>query len=121
MLRKVVLGVGAALALSLSTLSASAFEGDWYYDNNVGGSEVLNLGDNSDDSFLVLRGTDRYCGRPGAPYSRIRNVLRRNGTDGEQITWWIANTCDDGYVRICVENWRGEQACSTYEDYGWVW
>jgi len=117
-MRKVLAGVAAMLLLASSATSANAYSGDWYYDNNVGGREVLHLGDNSDGSYRVLRGTGAYCGRPGASYATMRSVLRSNGTSGEQIAWWVSHDCGD-FVRVCVENYRGRTACSTYIDQGW--
>jgi len=118
--RKMFLAAAAAaLVFAGFTTAASAYVGDWSYDDNRGGLEVLWLGDNSDGTSLLLRGTDRFCGRQGVPYATMRNILLRNGTQGEQVGWWINNSCTDGYVRVCVENWRGESACSTYWNGGW--
>ena len=120
MIRNTLLAAVAATAMLGATMSSAfAYVGGWYYDNNPGGWEVLALGDSSDDSYLSLRGTEMYCGRPGASYAKMRNVLERNGTSGEQVTWWIDHECSQAHVRICIENWRGERACSTYRDEGW--
>jgi hypothetical protein len=113
-----MLVVTAITMLAVSVGGALAFTGDWYYDDNVGGWEVLRLGDNSDDTFLHLSGATEYCSRPGVSYAKMRNVLVRNGTNGEQIEWWVNASCGD-FVRICVRNWRGEQGCSTYWSEGW--
>ena len=113
--RNTMLAVVASCALAIgSSVPTNAYEGGWAYDDNAGGYEVLKLGDNTDNTYLLLRGTKSYCGSPGVPYARVREVLRRNGTNGQQISWWIANSCDGGYVRVCVRNGRRESACSTY-------
>lgn len=120
MIRKMLTtAVAVVTMLAVSAGAAFAYTGDWYYDDNPGWSEVLRLGDNTDGTFRHLSGSERYCGRPGASYAKMRRILLRNGTDGEQIDWWVADTCSDNHVRICVENWRGESACSTYWDDGW--
>ena len=106
----------AAIAMVASAGVAEAYQGGWYVDNNRGGSEILYLGDNSDDTYRSLRGTSRYCGRRGASYATMRRVL---GNEYDQITWWEDHVCNDGYVRVCVQNSYGQRACSTYEDYGW--
>jgi hypothetical protein len=115
--RKTFLTVAAIFLFAGFTNAASAFVGNWSYDNNPGGLEVLWLGDSSDDTYLYLRGTDRYCGRPGASYARMRSVLRSTG--GDQVNWWFSDECDDGYVRVCVSNSHGNTACSTYGNGGW--
>ncbi len=119
MIRKTLLAAAAAAAMLAAAPAANAYVGGWYYDNNVGGFEVLLLGDNTDDTYFRLGGTGAYCVKPGASYATIRNILLRNGTDGQQINWWIDEECTSGYVRICVENTRGESACSTYTAKGW--
>lgn len=106
-----------AFAGSAGIASAGYYEGGWYVRNNPGGREILYLGDNSDNTYRALRGTSRYCVRPGASYARIRQVLNN---EYDQIGWWEDEICRDGYVRICVQNSRGQSACSTYEDNGWV-
>ena len=117
-MRSMLIGAVAAISLLAAPSAANAaYEGGWYFDNNPGGWEILALGDNSDDTYRILRGTDRFCGRRGASYATMRSII--NGNSGEQITWWVADTCDDGYVRVCVQNWRGRSACSTYWDDGW--
>lgn len=100
---------------------AFAYEGGWYTDNNLGGSEVLYLGDNSNDTYLLLRGASGYCGSPGASYAKMRRII---GNEYDQITWWIDQTCNDNrtgiaYARVCVENYLGQSACSTYRYVGW--
>lgn len=115
-MRNALFGVLAAAAL-LGASPAGAYEGGWYVDNNAGGREILYLGDNSDNTYRVLRGTGRYCVYPGASYAKMRGVL---GNEHNQISWWVTNSCDDGYVRVCVENSRGQSACSTYIDAGWA-
>ncbi len=103
--------------MASATVPALAYEGYWYAETNP---EYLELGDNSDGTYLALGSTPGFCGRPGSSYSQMRRVMRNNG-DGD-IAWWIDRTCDDGfnsYVRVCVANWRGQQACSTYQDFGW--
>lgn len=119
-MKRFVSFIGAACLLVLSlAVPAQAFEGDWYFDNNPGGREILALGDFTDNSFLLLRGSPRYCGVPGDSYAHMRNVLVRNGTNGQMIYWWIADSCRDGYVRVCIENRYNEVGCSTYIDGGW--
>lgn len=111
--------VAATSMLAMSVASASAFEGGWYTDDNLGGSEVLYLGDNSDDSYFHLSGASGYCGRPGASYAKMRSII---GNEYDQITWWIDQECSGGgidYVRVCVENSYGQSACSTYREIGW--
>lgn len=112
---KIVLAAAGLMATAAAP--ALAYEGYWYSQTNP---EYMELGDNDDGTYLALGSTPGYCGRPGNSYSQMRRVLRNNGD--EDITWWIQQTCDDGfdsYVKVCVENWRGQQACSTYRDYGW--
>jgi len=115
-IRKTLLAAAAAAALLIAAPAANAFVGGWYYDNNAGGLEVLHLGDSSDDTYLVLRGTDRYCSRPGVSYATVRNLLN---SVGGPVNWWIDNECDDGYLRICVSDSQGWDACSTYANGGW--
>jgi len=119
MWRKTLIAIAAAMAMCIASSAAYAYVGDWAYDDTPGGWEILNLGNNTNGAVRILRGTKRYCGRPGAAYATMRRVLLRNGTEGEQINWWVDATCRDGYVRVCVRNWRGESACSTYWDGGW--
>lgn len=115
-MRKVLIRAMAAVSL-FAAAPAMAYEGGWYVNNNPGGSEILYLGDNSDNTYRALRGTSRYCVQRGVSYARMRRVL---GNEYNQISWWESHTCNDGYVRICVENSRGQTACSTYYDAGWV-
>ncbi len=124
MIRKTLLAAAAAVSmLAVSVGGASAnetYEGGWYTDNNLGGSEVLYLGDNSDDTYLHLSGASGYCGQPGASYARMRSVI---GHEYDQITWSINQVCSDDYgndfARICVQNSYGDSACSTYREVGW--
>lgn len=118
-MKKLLIAALASIALAAGAGTANAsYYGGWYYNDDPGdGYEVLALGDSSDGTYRYLRGTSRYCGRPGASYATMRRVLNRSGDDG--ISWWVNHSCDDGYVRVCVENWRGESACSTYWDGGW--
>lgn len=110
---KFLMIVAAAL---LSTAGmAEAYDGDWLYNSYNG--EYMELGDNADGSYLALYGTSAYCGSPGASYNTMHRVLD-NARDS-QISWWVDNKCRDGYVRICVENWQGQWACSTYQSDGW--
>ena len=122
MIRKTLLAAAAAIALLSASVGAAyaSYVGDWSYDNNPGGLEILSLGDNTDGSFIHLRGTNLYCVKPGVPYATIRNLLVSNGTDGQQVTWWIDHECNNGdYDRICVENSLGQVGCSTYWVDGW--
>ena len=116
-MKKLFVSAVAAVGIMAGTVvSANAYVGAWYYHDVTGDWEVLRLGDNSDGTYRELRGTGLYCGRPGQPYARIRRVLDRNA--GNDIRWWETHSCDNT-VRICVENYRGETACSTYWDNGW--
>lgn len=110
----------AVVMLVSSATTAVAFEGRWYSENNPNGAEILQLWDASDGSYLDLRGEIGFCGVPGASYERIRRVLRNNGPSYEPVYWRIADECGR-YVRICVENWYNENACSTYYSRGWKW
>ncbi len=92
--------------------------GEWYYDNNAGGWDILQLGD-GDGSYLHLVGTEVSCGAKGAPYARVHKVLSDANNSSGYITWWITNTCDGAYDRICVQNDWGDKACSAYEIDGW--
>lgn len=117
-LKTLLFGCASILASAVLVVpAAQAFTGGWEYDDNPGGFEILYLGDNSDDTYRRLSGTKMYCGSPGVPYARIRNVIDRNYP--HQINWWVSNECDGGYIRVCVENRLGESACSTYVDGGW--
>lgn len=119
LIRKMLFAAAAAAAMLVAAPAANAYVGDWYFADIPGEFEVLHLGDNTDGSYLRLGGTGAYCVKRGVPYATIRNILVRNGTSGQQINWWIDEECTSGYVRICVENSRGESACSTYTDQGW--
>ena len=111
---------GALLALFLTGATAAHADhlqyGGWSYDDNRGGSEEVILGD-GDDRGLYLGGSPRYCVRPGASYARMREIMSRN--NHQWISWWIADSCRDGYIRVCIENEHVEQACSTYKNLGW--
>ncbi len=111
-----VLSAAAALLLGTTQVALAYYEGSWSYDSHV--YETMELGDNSDGSVRFLEGTAYYCGRPGASYSTMHQVLRNTG--GADITWWVADDCGT-FVRICVQNWRGQKACSTYIDNGWYY
>ena len=97
---------------------ANAFWGQWEY--NGDGQEYVVLGDSSTGYGRALGGTSRYCGSPGASYANMRQVLDNNGHNGQEIYWWVDQTCNDGYVRVCVQNSSNQWACSTYADYGWI-
>lgn len=114
---KLVKTLLAAVALAGTTTASFAYEGGWYYDNNPRGSEVLVLGDNTDDTYRGFSGTELYCAQPGASYATMRRVI---GREYDQITWWIDADCGS-VVRVCVENSYGEWACSSYFDEGWGW
>ena len=109
----------AALVWS-GTAEAQTYSGGWVFTPGSGSAnEQLWLG-NGNDYGLHMAGTSRYCGTPGAAYSAIRNViLGTRGYGNEYVTWWITDSCTDGYVRVCVLNPRGQQACSTYANLGW--
>jgi len=113
--------LGAAFALLAGGLAqAQTYRGGWSYTpQSRNSSERFWLGDGNQYG-LHMRGTDRFCGQPGASYARMRQVLQgTRGYDREFVTWWIADSCRDGYVRVCVRNPRGAQACSTYANRGW--
>lgn len=115
--------VVAMLAVTVTAASADEYYyGGWYYDNNAGGSEFLRLGDDSDGTYLHLRGADGWCGSRGASYAKMRRILNNN--DGDYINWSVDQECTDSdtgidYARICIENKYGESACSTYRWVGW--
>jgi len=115
-MKKFLVGAVAALALMAAPNVASAYEGGWYFDNNVGGWEVLHLGDNDDGTHRRLSGTGEACGRRGASYATMRSTLRGGG--GGDVSWWVDSSCGD-FVRVCVQNAAGRTNCSTYLDYGW--
>ncbi|MFN3693118.1 MAG: hypothetical protein ACK4SL_03445 [Candidatus Paceibacteria bacterium] len=113
----------AALFLVFATTQVATAdhlaEGDFFYgDWNVGYERQgdIDLGDGG-GYFLDLRSTTRYCGRPGASYSKMNRYIRSNYPD--PVRWYVDEVCDDGYVRICVYSAGGNVACSTYADYGW--
>jgi hypothetical protein len=107
------------IALVLSALlatPAAAFVGDWYYDDNPGGSEYVELGDPYSGSHLVLRGYEGRCGLRGDSYSTMRRTIDSNYP--YQVEWWIDYDCGSA-VRVCVVGDRGQVACSTYINGGW--
>lgn len=108
------------MALFAGVAQAQTYQGGWVYTPQGGGyAEQLWLGDGNSYG-LHMSGTDRYCGTPGAAYATMRNVLQgTRGYGSEFITWWIADNCRDGYVRVCLRNPRGQTACSTYANRGW--
>lgn len=112
--------VALTMGFSADRAEAQSYSGGWYYFEQGGGYlEELWLGD-GDHYGLHMRGTSRFCAQPGAAYHRIRSILNNaNDFSNGFVTWWIANSCSDGYVRVCVRNPYGEQACSTYQDWGW--
>ncbi len=122
MVRKFIamLAVATMFLAASATVSAAqeAYWGDWEYGTYDNGQRYLILGDGNGWA-LELGGTERYCVYSGAGYNTMERILRQNGTNGEQIYWWIDQTCRDGYTRVCVQNYRGDYACSTYADYGW--
>lgn len=108
----------AALLLAPSAKAQDYYYGAWEFGND--GTEYLYLGDNMDGTYLYLRGDRGYCGRPGASYTSIRQILLNQVDD---VSWWIDDYCSSGrrdFVRICVENDYGQRACSTYRDMGWT-
>ena len=116
--KQTICGMAIVFASIANSASAETYIGDWLYNDNPEGLEILSLTDGN-DSFLLLRGTERYCGQPGAPYAIMRRILHENGTSGQRIKWWIDHSCYDGYARVCIENrWR-ETACSSYWVEGW--
>lgn len=108
--------LAAVVTLALSATTASAYVGDWYYDDNRGGSEYVELGDNDSGSYLVLRGYSGRCGPRGDSYATMRNTIGSNYP--YQVGWWIDYDCGST-VRVCVEGDRGQIACSTYRNGGW--
>jgi hypothetical protein len=117
---KPVLVAVLSATLALSATTASAYEGDWYYDDNRGGSEVLILGDYYEGFDIEFYGVPGWCGRKGASYAKMRQVISSNGQN--PVYWWVDTTCgDDNYARICVTGRGGQQACSTYGVADWWW
>ena len=114
MMKKFLKGLSLAVALTLTAggVAAQDYVGFWEY-----GSGYALLGDNNDGSYLYLGTTGRYCVTPGDSYSRMNRILAQNGQN--DIYWWVDEWCNDGYVRICIENVRGSVGCSTYVDLGW--
>jgi hypothetical protein len=92
-----------------------SFYGGWSMSNRTQGNMVIGDGNGWG---LSLGTTERYCGRPGVGYSKMRNFIKSNYPDW--VSWYVDEVCDDGYVRICVYSAGGSQACSTYVDWGWV-
>ena len=111
---KTLIVVASVLVGGVSVANADDYLGGWQYDSY--GYETMILGD-GDGSGLYLTGTDRYCGRPGAGYRTMHRIL--DNTGGGFIHWWVDQGCSDGFVRVCIENQYGQQACSTYYDDGW--
>ncbi len=115
-MKKILTSLAAVLLVAASATAASAaYQGGWYTDNNVGGSEILYLGDNSDDTYRGFSGTGHFCVRRGASYATMRRIIT---SEPDQITWWIDAECGN-YSRVCVRNSYGRSACSTYYDHGW--
>lgn len=118
-MRNMLSALALGSAMLLGTAGAShAFTGTWYFSNDPDYSEDVRLGDASDGSYLQLYGTENYCGRPGAPYSSMRRVMRQSNDFNGYINWRIDRDCGDD-VRICVKNQYGNWACSTYQNGGW--
>lgn len=105
------------VAFLAATSPAMAFEGGWKFQGSM-----LLLGDNSDNTGLLLSNSPRYCGRTASRGSAsIRQMLvDGNSWNGGQITWYIDHECDDGYKRVCITNSYGSRGCNTYRDHGWV-
>jgi hypothetical protein len=117
---KKFLGLGLAVALAMLASTANAYEGDWLYSDNRGGSEVLVLGDYAEGFTVEFYGVSGWCGRPGASYATMRKTIASTG--GAPVYWWVDTTCgNDNYARICVVGGRGQQACSTYGVDNWWW
>ena len=115
---KKLLCVGTVMVSLVSPVSAmvSEYTGAWYFQTNP---EYLELGFRATGDHMSLSSTPLQCGSPGAPYYKIREVLKNNGPDRD-ILWWISDYCSaSNLIRICVENYRGQWACSTYIDFGW--
>lgn len=112
--------VALTFGLAADRAEAQAYSGGWYFLEGGGSqAEQLWLGDGNNYG-LHMRGTSRYCGQPGASYARIRQILvAANDFGNGFVTWWIADDCTDGYVRVCVQNPYNQSACSTYADWGW--
>jgi hypothetical protein len=112
------------LILSLATVPAQAnhiYEGDsflggWALSDRRQGDMIVGDGNGSG---LSLGSTERFCGRQGASYSKMRSYINSNYSNGG-LSWYVDEICNDGYVRICVYSASGNQACSTFEDWGWV-
>jgi len=106
-------------SLAVATPASAAYYGDWYYDNNTGGWDIVQLG-NGNGNYLHLEGTEISCGSKGAPYARLHQVMSDANYASGYIEWWVAKSCDNGnFYKICVRNDYGDQACSAYEVLGW--
>lgn len=112
--------IGGILALTVPAQAQEMYPGDSYY----GGWELSNrrqgdmvLGDGS-GTGLDLGTTERYCGRPGSKYSVVRKYIASNYPNS--VSWFVDDVCNDGYVRICVYSERGNMACSSFVNQGWV-
>lgn len=114
-------GAVLALGVGMAPLAANAdhiwegdsFYGGWWLSDRVQGNMVLGDGQGSG---LDLRSTEWYCDTPGSNYSTMRKFIASNRGG---ISWYVDEICSDGYVRICVYADWGDEACSTYLDYGW--
>jgi len=119
-MKGIFLAVLATVTLWAGLAGAQTYHGGWVFTPQSSySSERLWLGDGNHYG-LHMTGSPRYCGQPGASYARMRQVLQgARGYGNEFVTWWIADNCRDGYVRVCIRNPRGAQACSTYANRGW--
>jgi len=108
--------LAAALSLAVSATTASAYVGDWYYDDNPGDKEYVELGDNDSGSYLILRGYKGWCGQRGDSYATMRRTIGSNYP--YQVGWWINHDCGRT-LQVCVEGDSGQVACSTYLNGGW--
>ncbi len=106
-------------SLGFASAAQAAYYGDWYYDNNTGGWDIMQLGD-GDDRYLHLEGTEVACGPKGASYARMHQVLSDANDSSGNISWWVVKSCDNGnFYKVCVQNDYGDRACSAYEVVGW--
>jgi hypothetical protein len=110
-MKKFAAAILVMACVAVSSNAAHAARGGWYYDDNPGGWEDLRLDDSYRGTTLYLGGTKDWCGLPGASYATMRRVLSNN--NGLEIDWWVSHDCG-GVLRVCVENVRGQAACSSY-------
>jgi hypothetical protein len=107
--------LAAVLSIALSVTTASAYVGDWYYDDNPRDTEIVELGDNNTGEYLTLYGYKDACGPRGDSYATMRSAMSSNYPN--QVVWWVEYDCGST-LQICIEGTR-YVACSTYRNGGW--